>query len=93
MDFKKGRDWYKSRHVAGLSGRFTRAVLDAIARIRENPFAYAVRYRDVRCCHTEVFPYAIHFIINEPDSVVTIIAIIYEGRNPGIGMSRKEEEA
>ncbi len=91
-DFREGKEWYRSRKVRGLSARFNKAVLEAIGRIQERPFAYAMRYRNVRVCHTEIFPYAIHFIIDEGSARITITAIIYDGRNPDISMSRKQEE-
>ena len=48
--------------------------------------AYAIRYNNVRIAHTEKFPYAIHFFID--NDLIVIIAIIYSGRNPKITLDR-----
>jgi hypothetical protein len=48
--------------------------------------AFAVRYENTRIAHTEKFPYAIHFFI-EDDNVI-ISAIIFNRRNPQITIER-----
>jgi len=85
-EFRLAREWYKQQHVEGLSDRFAQAVKTAIINIRQQPFVYAIRYKNVRIAHTDKFPYAIHFYLN--DDTIIITAIIFQGRNPLIARRR-----
>ncbi len=85
-EFRMAREWYQQQHVKGLSDRFAQAVKDCIIKIRENPLAYAVRYKNVRIAHPEKFPYSIHFYPENNTLIIT--SIIYQGRNPLIARRR-----
>jgi plasmid stabilization system protein ParE len=85
-EFKEARKWYSSRQVKGLSNRFAQAVKTTILKILQNPGAYAIRYKNVRIAHTEKFPYAIHYYIDNDRIIIT--AIIYDRRNPEITLKR-----
>ena len=45
------------------------------------PVSYAIRYKSIRIAHPKVFPYNIHFYIDEIDSVIVITAIVHNKRN------------
>lgn len=85
-EFRLAREWYRQQHVKGLEKRFAQAIKERIIKIRTNPFAYAIRYKNVRIAHADTFPYAIHFYLNNDTIVIT--SIIYQGRNPIISRSR-----
>ncbi|MEP6927090.1 MAG: type II toxin-antitoxin system RelE/ParE family toxin [Ginsengibacter sp.] len=85
-ELREARKWYASQNVKGLSNRFSLVVKDAILQILKNPGAYTMRYKNVRIAHTATFPYAIHFLTQ--DNTITIIAIIYDRRNPAITIKR-----
>lgn len=85
-EFRLAREWYQKQNVKGLSNRFALSVKDAIARIQTNPFAFAIRYKNVRIAHTNTFPYAIHFYLHNNTIIVT--SIIFQGRNPLIAKNR-----
>ena len=85
-DFKAAKLWYKRTKVNGLSQRFTNAVKSTITNLQKYPTAYAVRYKNVRIAHTEKFPYAIHFFID--NDLIVITAIIYSGRDPKMTFDR-----
>jgi plasmid stabilization system protein ParE len=85
-EFADARKWYAGLKVKGLSNRFAQAVKATIQQILKHPTAYAVRYNNVRIAHTDKFPYAIHFYI-ENDTII-IIAIIFNGRDPNITLKR-----
>jgi len=72
-EFRLARQWYKQQHVQGLSNRFAQAVKDSIISIRTHPEAHAIRYRNVRIAHTETFPYAIHFYLDDDKIIITSI--------------------
>ena len=86
QDFEEAKLWYRRTKVNGLPQRFTSAVKTTITNLQKYPTAYAIRYENVRIAHTEKFPYAIHFFIDN-DRIV-IIAIIYSGRDPKITFDR-----
>ncbi len=85
-DYANASLWYSKQNVKGLSQRFAISIQKTIARITSNPYAFAVRYKEVRIVHTHVFPYSIHYIIDS--DTILIIAILFEGRNPNIIKTR-----
>ena len=85
-EFRDARKWYASLLVKGLSNKFAHAVKTTIQEILNNPNAFAIRYKNVRIAHTNKFPYAIHFFI-ENDRIVNT-AIIFNGRDPQISLKR-----
>lgn len=85
-EFRLAREWYKQQQVPGLGNQFAQAVKEGIFRIRANPYAFAVRYRDVRIAYTLRFPYVIHYYFQ--GDLIIITAIIYQGRNPIIARQR-----
>ncbi|MES2702356.1 MAG: plasmid stabilization system [Bacteroidota bacterium] len=87
-EFRMAREWYRQQLVKGLSDRFAKSVKDTVARIQFNPYAFAVRYKNVRIAHTNIFPYALHFYLDNDTIIIT--SIIFQGRNPLIARSRVE---
>lgn len=59
-DVKFAKAWYK-KQLPGLQKRFANSILNAIERLQINPYAYAVRYKNVRIIHPAIFPFGIHF--------------------------------
>ena len=86
QDFKEAKLWYKRTKVNGMPKRFSNAVKTTIINLQKYPTAYAVRYKNVRIAHTEKFPYAIHFFID--NDLIIITAIIYSGRDPKMTFKR-----
>jgi hypothetical protein len=86
VDLKDAILYYKLTGVKGLSKRFSQAVKAAIGQVLKNPGAYAIRYKNIRIIHTDTFPYAIHFFV-ENDSII-ITAIIYNRRDPDVTLKR-----
>ena len=85
-DFQEAKLWYEETKVNGLVQQFANAVKSTITNLQKYPTAYATRYKNVRIAHTEKFPYAIHFFID--NDLIVIIAIIYNGRDPKITFDR-----
>jgi len=75
-----------------LDKEFAKEVKKCIQRLQKNPLGYEVKYRNVRTAFTEVFPYAVHFYINQADKQIVIIAIIHPSRNPTLSYSRSVNE-
>jgi hypothetical protein len=81
QDIKEAKDWYRLQ-VKGLEKRFALDIKSAILRLKERPTVHAIRYKNVRIAHPDVFPYAIHFYIDEPSQIIVITAIVHNSRNP-----------
>jgi plasmid stabilization system protein ParE len=89
-DLIEVKHWYK-KQKEGLEKQFAFEVKNCIYRLQENPFNYEVKYRNVRTAFTAIFPYAIHFYIDEPGQQIVIIAIIHQSRNPALSHGRHDE--
>ncbi|TSD66968.1 plasmid stabilization system [Inquilinus sp. KBS0705] len=89
-DIKEAKVWYKNQKV-GLDKYFALEVKKCIFRLQKNPLGYEVKYKNVRTAFTEVFPYAVHFYIDEDAQHVVIIAIIHQRRNPSLPYNRSDE--
>lgn len=81
QDIQEAKDWYRLQ-VKGLEKRFAQDIKSAILRLKERPTVHAIRYKNVRIAHPDVFPYAIHFYIDEPSQIIVITAIVHNSRNP-----------
>jgi len=90
LDIIDAKSWYKSQK-AGLEKDFAREVKKCILRLQKTPLGYEIKYRNVRTAFTEVFPYAIHFYIDEAKKQIVIIAIIHQSRNPSLSYNRSVE--
>ena len=81
QDIKEAKDWYRLQ-LKGLEKRFAHDIKTAILRLKERPTVHAIRYKNVRIVHPDVFPYAIHFYIDEPARTIVITAIVHNSRAP-----------
>ena len=86
-DIDEAKRWY-SEQQTGLDVRFAVAVKETVTNIVKMPSSYAVRYRNVRIAHTKVFPYNIHFYVDEEKAQVVIIGIIHNKRNNAFFLDR-----
>ena len=82
-DIAVAKQWYAEQQK-GLDKRFATAVKETISNILEMPSSYAVRYRNIRIAHTKVFPYNVHFYIDETKAQVVIIGIVHNKRKDAL---------
>jgi len=78
-DLKQARSWYR-QHNPVLPKRLSQQINISIERIGENPFAHAIRYKEVRIANINIFPYAVHYLIDE--HIVIIVAIHHTAISP-----------
>ena len=64
-DIREASNWYNKKSK-GLGNRFTAEVREKVHFIRQNPTASNVRYDDVRTAVLNIFPYMIHYTIDDP---------------------------
>jgi mRNA-degrading endonuclease RelE of RelBE toxin-antitoxin system len=86
-DILMAKQWYKEIQK-DLGERFANAVKETISSIVKMPFAYALRYKNVRIAHTRIFPYNIHFYIDETKSHIVVIGIIHNKRDDALFLNR-----
>ena len=67
QDIKVAAQWYEKMQP-GLGKRFTTAVREKVKFIIRRPEAIAIRYDDVRCAVLDIFPFMIHYGIDENKS-------------------------
>jgi len=86
-DISVAKQWYAEQQKE-LDVRFAAAVKETLSNILKMPSAYAERYRNIRIAHTKVFPYNIHFYIDETKAQVVIIGIVHNKRNNALFLDR-----
>lgn len=86
-DIREAALWYNKRQK-GLGKIFTAEVREKVHFIRQNPKASNVRYNNVRTAVLNVFPFMIHFTINEKSKTIIISAVLHTSRNPELWKNR-----
>jgi len=86
-DIREARDWYNEQQQ-GLGARFTKAIRATVKRIAHYPYHYAVRYNQTRMAQLNVFPYLIHYYIDETQLSIVVIAILSASRDPKLWKAR-----
>jgi plasmid stabilization system protein ParE len=77
---------YLELEQAGLGYRFTADVDEALARIRQQPFAWHPLGRHLRRCHLKHFRYTVIYRIRGEQA--EILAIAHDSRRPGYWRDR-----
>lgn len=86
-DVQDAKVWYKEKRD-GLEIEFALAIEMAIQKIAKMPTAYSIRYKNVRIAHAKVFPYNIHFYVDEVIELIVITAIVHNKRHADIARKR-----
>lgn len=86
-DIREAKDWYNEQQQ-GLGVRFAKAVRATVKRVAHYPYHYAVRYSQTRMAQLNIFPYLIHYYIDEVHSSILIIAVLSASRNPKLWEAR-----
>ncbi len=72
-DIQEGIDWY-NKVESGLGKRFLSDVEAQIDYLSKSPF-HQIRYDNVRCLPLEIFPYMIHYTVDEDAKTIIIRAV------------------
>lgn len=87
-DISEAAAWYNSKQK-GLGKRFAQAIRKKVQYIKQNPKASPVRYDDVRTAVLDVFPFLIHYIIEEQKNEIIISAVFHTSLDPDSWKKRK----
>lgn len=80
-DIRDAAQWY-NKQSQGLGKRFTSEVRDSVRYIKQNPTACSIRYDQVRTAGLRVFPFMIHYTVDEDNNTVIISAVLHTSRDP-----------
>ncbi len=87
QDVKKAAIWYNAKQK-GLGRRFTKAVRDKVLYICQNPKAAPLRYDDIHCVVLNIFPFMIHYTVDDKQKIVIISAVFHTSLNPDVWRGR-----
>ena len=81
-DIKAAKLWYYNQNPgSNLEERFADAIKEKILKLQKNPFIYYPVFENIRIAHPKIFPYGIHFIIDESKKEILIVAILHNKQN------------
>lgn len=80
-DIKNATHWYNEKQK-GLGKRFTSKIKEKVHFIKQHPKASILKYKNVRTAIVDIFPFMIHYIIDEQKELITIIAVFHTSQNP-----------
>ena len=89
LDIQAGIDHYKLVS-AELGKKFLFQVNNTLEELKQFPF-YELRYDNVRMRKIKVFPYAIHFVVDEEKNIISIYGVRFALLNPESSWFFKEE--
>jgi plasmid stabilization system protein ParE len=86
-DIRDAAFWYDEKQK-GLGKRFISQVREKVYFIRQNPQTGSLRYDNVRTMVLNVFPFMVHYTINEISETIIVSAVLHTSRNPEICTER-----
>ena len=86
-DIREAAKWY-NRQQKGLGKRFTAEVREKVHFIRQHPKASNVRYKNVRTTVLNVFPFMVHYTIDEKKKTIIVSAVLHTSRDPELWKTR-----
>jgi len=89
-DIKESADWYESKRK-GLGKRFIFQVRQKLLMVKKSPLIYATNYDSVKTAILNVFPFMIHYVVDERHKVVVISAVLHTSRNPDLWKKQRDD--
>ena len=81
LDIVEATDYYKSISPT-LAKQFLSRVREAKIHIALTPYGFQVKYNQVRTLLLKQFPYHIHYLIDDTQNKIIILAVIHAYKNP-----------
>jgi plasmid stabilization system protein ParE len=86
-DIIEAAKWY-AKQQDGLGKRFANAVREEVHFLCQNPVATNIRYDCVRTAVLKIFPFMLHYTVDENSKTITVSAVLHTSRNPDLWMNR-----
>ncbi len=80
-DLQEAIDWYNDQQK-DLGKRFLNAFDKKIHSISITPGTGSIRYDNVRCTMLKVFPYVIHYTIDNINKQIIVLRVLHGFRKP-----------
>lgn len=81
LDIISATDYYKKINPQ-LAQQFLFRIREAKTHIALSPFGFQIKYNQTRTLLLKQFPYHIHYIIDDTQKQIIILAIIHAYKNP-----------
>lgn len=86
-DIREAALWY-NKQSKGLGKKFTTEVREKIHFIKQNPKATNIRYDVVRTAVLNIFPFMIHYSVDDGNKTVIVSAVLHTSRDPKLWGNR-----
>ena len=80
-DLKEAKHWYNLQQK-DLGLRLLKDIKEATAAIKLNPYHASVKFENIRATKCKIFPYSVHYEIDEANNLVRIVSIFHFSRKP-----------
>lgn len=87
-DISEAALWYNEKQQ-GLGKRFTAEVRETVHFLKQNPEACNIRFNGVRTAVMNVFPFMLHYVVDESNKSVLVSAVLHTSRNPDLWNDRQ----
>ena len=87
LDIKEAKGWYAQKQIT-LGDRFVNQVKSALITLKSNPLQYQIKYKNIRIKYTDVFPFGIHYYLEEESKKIIIIAVLHNRQNLETSINR-----
>lgn len=81
LDISDAANWYNSKQH-DLGKQFVQEIRSKTLLIRHNPKIYPVRYENIRTTVLDVFPFMIHYSIDDSNKTILIVGVFHTSLNP-----------
>ena len=81
---------YYDAVLPGLGKRFLLDFKHTVQKIKANPFSFGYRHEQFRTANFKIFPYQIHYLIQEEDFKIILFAVLHSFRNPNYIKNRNK---
>lgn len=86
-DIREATRWY-NKQQKGLGKRFITEIRKKVHFIRQNPKGSNIRYNSVRTAVLNMFPFMVHYTIDEKNKTIIVSAVLHTSRDPKLWKNR-----
>jgi plasmid stabilization system protein ParE len=80
-------DWYEEQQN-DLGVRFLASLSVTLILIGESPMIFQKKYREVRQAPVNDFPILVHYLVEEENESVVVLAVMHSARDPQVWRKR-----
>ncbi len=85
-DIQQIVDYYDELTNPHITDNFLKDLYANLDTLINNPFLFQKKYKAIRICYLNSFPFGIHYIVHEKN--IEVIAVLHNSRNPEIWRKR-----